>query len=132
MRKWVSSMATWDDVRRIALSLPETAEAPNGQTFMVMSGSKPKTFCWVWRERVDPKKPRIPNQSAIALRVASEFDKHALIDLAPDRFFTEPHFDGFPAILVRLAAIGDEELREVMTASWRRQAPKRLAALLAD
>ena len=53
-------------------------------------------------------------------------EKEALLRAEPDIFFTTPHYDGYPAMLVRLSAISDEELREVLTESWRRVAPKRL------
>ena len=44
----------------------------------------------------------------------------------PAAFFTEPHYDGFPAILVRLAAIDPDLLAKLLTDGWRIQAPKRL------
>ena len=44
----------------------------------------------------------------------------------PDKFFTEPHYNGFPAVLVRLPAIGEDELRELITDAWRIQAPRKL------
>ncbi|GAB2855571.1 hypothetical protein GCM10027176_67660 [Actinoallomurus bryophytorum] len=40
------------------------------------------------------------------------------------KFFTEPHYNGFPAVLVRLPAIDEDELREPLTGAWRCQAPK--------
>ena len=52
-------MATQADVRRIALSLPETEEAPNHFAFSVRIKGKPKGFVWVWMERVTPKKARV-------------------------------------------------------------------------
>jgi hypothetical protein len=42
------------------------------------------------------------------------------------KFFTEPHYNGFPAILVRLPAIEEDELRELLTDAWRCQAPRAL------
>ena len=54
-------MATRDDVRRIALSLPETSEAEARFAFSVLNKGKQKGFVWVWMERVHPKKPRVPN-----------------------------------------------------------------------
>jgi hypothetical protein len=115
-------MPTQDDVRRIALSLPETTEDPDGFRFFVDG----KQFAWSWMERVEPKRSRVPNHEVIAVRVAGEMDKQVLLDLDPSVFFTEPHYEGYPAVLVRLPAIDMELLREVLTRAWRSRAPKRL------
>lgn len=119
-------MATQDDVRRIALSLPETSELPDRFAFAVANKGKFKAFAWVWNERREPKRPRVPNPAVLAVRVPSELDKHLLIDAAPDRFFTEPHYNGFPAVLVRLEAVTAEELEGLLREGWRCQAPKSL------
>jgi hypothetical protein len=115
-------MATQDNVRRIALSLPATTEEPGWFRFLVGG----KAFAWVWLERIHPKKARIPNDEVVAVRVAHELEKDALIDMDADVFFTEPHYNGFPAILVRLPAIDLELLEKILTDAWRIQAPKRL------
>jgi hypothetical protein len=119
-------MATQADVRRIALSLPATEEARNGFAFSVRNKGKLKGFAWVWMERVTPKKPRVPQPDVIALRVANLFDKDFLLAQDPVKFFTEPHYDGFPAVLVRLPAVTARELRPLITEAWRCQAPKDL------
>ena len=119
-------MASQADVRRIALSLPATEEAPNHFAFSVRNKGKLKGFVWVWLERVAPKKARVPQPNVIAIRVANLFDKDFLLALDPVRFFTEPHYDGFPAILVRLPAVTARELRPLITEAWRCQAPKDL------
>lgn len=119
-------MATQADVRRIALSLPETEEAPNRFAFSVRNKGKPKGFVWVWMERVLSKKPRVPQPKVIAVRVANLYDKDFLLALDPAKFFTEPHYDGFPAVLVRLPAVTARELRPIITEAWRCQAPKGL------
>jgi hypothetical protein len=119
-------MATQEDVRRIALRLPGTTEGAGRFSFSVGG----KDFAWVWLERVDPKKARVPNPEAIGVRVRNEFEKHALIDFDPDVFFTEPHYNGFPAILVRLPRIDLDLLEKVLTDGWRCQAPRKLAAEL--
>jgi hypothetical protein len=116
------SMPTQDDVRRIALSLPETTEDPRWFRFFVDG----KQFAWSWMERLDPKRARVPSREVIAVRVAGEMDKQVLLDLDPSVFFTEPHYDGYPAILVRLPAIDPELLREILARGWRSRAPKRL------
>ncbi len=119
-------MATQDDVRRIALSLPDTSEANDHFGFGVMNKGQPKGFLWTWNERVHPKKPKVPNPGVIAVRVANQFEKEALLGSSPDKFFTEPHYNGFPAVLVRLAEIDLAELEELVTDAWRCQAPPRL------
>ena len=119
-------MARQRDVRRIALSLPDTVEAPDRFAFSVRSGAKEKGFAWVWMERVDPKRARVPQPKVLAVRVANLGEKDALIASDPEKFFTEPHYNGYPAVLVRLAAVGTKELRELLTDAWRAQAPKAL------
>ena len=120
-------MATQADVRRIALSLPETQETRNHFAFSVRNKGKLKGFVWVWLERVAPRKARVPQPKVIAIRVANLFDKDFLLSLDPAKFFTEPHYDGFPAVLVRLPAVTARELRPLITEAWRCQAPKNLA-----
>jgi hypothetical protein len=119
-------MATQADVRRIALSLPETEEAPDHFAFSVRNKGKRKGFVWVWMERVVPKKARVPQPQVIAVRVASLDDKDVLLALDPLKFFTEPHYNGFPAVLVRLPAVTRGELKAVITEAWRCQAPRTL------
>jgi len=119
-------MANQADVRRIALSLPETEEAPNHFAFSVRNKGKLKGFVWVWMERLAPKKARVPQPNVIAVRVASLYDKDFLLALDPVRFFTEPHYNGFPAVLVRLPAVTARELKPIITEAWRCQAPKDL------
>lgn len=116
-------MATQADVRRIALSLPGTVEAEGHFAFSVVNRGKPKGYVWVWMERVVPKKPRVAQPKVVAARVASLVDKDLLLRAHPTKFFTEPHYDGFPAILVRLPAVTVKELRPIITEAWRCQAP---------
>src|SRR6266436_10382294 len=89
-------MARQADVRRVALSLPETVEAPNHFAFSVRNKGKLKGFVWVWMERVTPEKPRVPQPDVIAVRVASLADKDFLLALDPAKFFTEPHYIRIP------------------------------------
>jgi hypothetical protein len=119
-------MASQADVRRIALSLPATEEASNHFAFSIRNKGKLKGFVWVWMERVAPKKARVPQPNVIALRVANLFDKDFLLALDPVKFFTEPHYNGFPAVLVRLPAVTAGELRPLITEAWSSQAPKDL------
>ena len=117
-------MATLKDVQRIALSLPDTESSPNGHGFSVRNKDKLKGFAWVWQERLAPKKPRVPNTSVIAVRVPNLAHKDAMLAAEPDKFFTEPHYNGYPAVLVRLGAVRVAELRSLLEDAWRCQAPK--------
>src|SRR6185436_6533526 len=117
-------MATQADVRRIALSLPGAEEKPGHFAFEVRNKGKLKGFVWVWMERVTPKKPRVAQPAVLAVRVANLYDKDFLIRADPARYFTEPHYDGFPAVLVRLAAMTVGELRPLITEAWRCMAPQ--------
>jgi hypothetical protein len=119
-------MATEADVRRIALSLPETSEHETRFAFSVDNRGKRKEILWVWMERVHPKKPRVPKPGVVAIRVAGEAMKQALLASDTKKFFTEPHYSGFPAVLVRLSAIKKDELEELITEAWRCQAPPAL------
>ena len=119
-------MASQEDVRRIALSLPETTEGIDHFAFSVRRGAKDKGFAWVWAERVHPKRARVPNHDVLAIRVANESEKQTLLAADTEKFFTEPHYNGFPAILVRLAAIDVDELEELLVDGWQCQAPPAL------
>src|SRR5579859_654648 len=98
-------MPDLDDVRRIALSLPGVVEGAGWQEqtgFSVPSKKRKGGFAWVWMERVDPKKGRVPNPSVIAIRTADLEEKESLLAMYPGFLFTEPHYNGYPAVLVRL------------------------------
>jgi hypothetical protein len=75
---------------------------------------KVKGIAWVWKERVVPKQPRVPNHAVLAVRVANLRDKDLLISSEPEKYFTEPHYNGFPAVLVRLAKVRVAELRPLL------------------
>jgi hypothetical protein len=109
-------MVTEDDVRRLALSLPETTEKPSYGTpgFRV----KDRLFA------------RIREEGDVLVWVAGEGDKHGLIASDPAKFSTTPHYDGHPTVLVRPAAVDAGEMLELLTDSWRLRAPKRVSAQL--
>ena len=113
-------MPTQDDVRRIVLSLPATTEDPRGFRFFVDG----RQFVWSWMERVDPKRARVANPDVIAVSVRDEDEKQALIALDDAVFFTEPHYDGYNAILVRLPPIDLALLAEVLTSGWQCRASR--------
>ena len=127
-------MASQDDVRRIARRLPGATESLDRFGFSVTHKNKARGFVWVWMERALPDKPagksprgpRVPQPRVLAVRVASELEKAALLSADPEKFFTEPHYHGFPAVLVRLAAVTIEELRPLVTEAWRCLAPPQL------
>lgn len=119
-------MASRADVRRIALSFPDTGEEPGRFAFFVLNKGKKKGFAWVWMERVHPKKPRVPQPKALAIRTASLDDREFLLASSKTKFFTEPHYQGYPAVLVWLAEVTVPELRSLLTEAWRSRAPKGL------
>jgi hypothetical protein len=127
-------MATWEDVERIALALPEATER-------VSRGSrqwcvKDKLFVWerpLRKSDLAALGDAAPDGPILGARVEHEGAKRALIETDPDIYFTTPHFDGYPAILVQLDVIDAEELTELITEAWLNRAPKRLVdAFLAD
>jgi hypothetical protein len=124
-------LADQSDVRLIALSLPETSEEVGRFAFSVRNKAREKGFVWVWMERVQPKKPRVPNPDILAVRVADQEEKELLLAADRAKFFTEPHYNGFPAVLVRLPAIGVDELEGLIVEAWRCQAPRALVDELA-
>jgi hypothetical protein len=62
----------------------------------------------------------------LAVRVADLIEKDILLASNKEKFFTEPHYDGFPAVLVRLPAVDTNELKKLITAAWRCHAPRAL------
>jgi hypothetical protein len=108
-------VATAEDVRELALGLPQTKEKPSYGTpgFRV----KDKLFARI-HDLPDTLVVWVPDMA----------EKEALLSSAPDTFFETPHYDGYPMVLVRLGAIEVEELAEVLTDSWRARAPRRLLA----
>jgi hypothetical protein len=106
--------------------LPEAIEGPVELRFAVRG----KPLTWVWQERTADGRRRVPNPDVLAVRVSGEARKQDLLALDAGIFFTEPHYDGYPAILVRLAAIDLDLLEELLRDAWRIQAPKTLVRTL--
>ena len=119
-------MADQADVRRLALALPQVVEDPDHFAFSVLGAAKRKGIAWVWMERVDPKKARVPQPEVLAVRVSGEPEKQALLASDREVFFTEPHYNGFPAVLVRLGPVDVDQLAELLKDAWRCQAPRKL------
>ncbi len=106
-------MADWDPVRELAL--PEVVEDTSGRIAFRVRG---KLFAWQARDR---------DGGGLGIRVERE-EKELILDSNTDVYFTSPHYDGWPAVQIRLEAIGREELRERLEDAWLIQAPKRLTA----
>jgi hypothetical protein len=121
-------MATWDDVRRIALGLPETSEAVSwGHAHWRV---KDKGFVWerpLRRPDLEALGDSAPGGEILGARVEHLVAKEALLADPSGLYFTTPHFDGYPAVLVRLDEISVQELEEVIVEAWLCRAPKRLA-----
>ena len=122
-------MADWDDVRRIALALPETAERVSRDLRQWVV--KDKLFVWerpLRRADIAALGDAAPDGPILGARVEHLGVKEALLADDPDVFFTTPHFDGYPAILARLDRIAPGDLEELIVEAWLDRAPKRLAA----
>jgi hypothetical protein len=118
-------VATWDDVGRIVSQLPETAEAsPRNWRLRnkLIAWERPLREADYAALGVDA-----PDGDILGARVSDEGVKFALIADDPGVYFTTPHFDGYPAVLVRLAEVGVPELEELLMEAWLAQAPKTLA-----
>ena len=121
-------MATWDDVRRFALALPQAEERPAyGRPAWRV---RDKLFVWerpLRQPDLEALGDAAPDGPILGARVERLVAKEALLADDPAVYFTTPHFDGFPAILVRLERIGVDELEELLAEAWLARAPKRLA-----
>jgi hypothetical protein len=121
-------MASWDDVRAVAMSLPSTVEDQSRWQPHWKVGDR--LFVWERPLRagdIAALGDAAPDGPVLGVRVADEGVKQALIADKPDVFFTIPHFDGYPAVLVRLERADPAELAEVVTEAWLLRAPKRVA-----
>ncbi|GIH05488.1 hypothetical protein Rhe02_35550 [Rhizocola hellebori] len=117
-------MADADDVRRLALALPHVVEIESdGFDFRVGN----RGFVWSYPERL-PGKPRVIRSDIAVLYVGDEAEKQALLLGEPKLFFTAPGYDGAPLVMLRLARVKVDRLRELITDAWRMRAPAELAA----
>jgi hypothetical protein len=125
----VDPVATWDDVRREALALPQTREGTSyGCTAWFV---KDQLFVWerpLRKADLASLGARAPKGPILGLRVEHAGAKEALLAEHPRVFFTIPHFKGYPAVLARLDEIEPDELRDMIVEAWLARAPKRLAA----
>ena len=133
-RPWVPAVryghaiASWDDVSRLALAMPQAGEdLRRGQRFWRV---RDKLF--VWERPLRKSDLRALGESApagpiLGARVEHLVAKEALLADDPDVYFTTPHFDGYAAILVRLERVALEDLEELVVEAWLAVAPARLA-----
>jgi hypothetical protein len=126
-------VAGWEDVRRLALALPETSERLSREQRQWRV--KDKLFVWerpLRRSDREALGDAAPDGPILGVRVEHLGAKEALLAEDPGVFFTTPHFDGYAAVLIRLDRVGVEELAEVITEAWLVRAPKRLAQAFLD
>ncbi|HEX3811751.1 MAG TPA: MmcQ/YjbR family DNA-binding protein [Mycobacteriales bacterium] len=117
-------MADADDVRGIAVALPQVAEIDSeGFDFRVAG----KGFVWSYPER-RPGRSRVIRTDIAVLFVGDEAEKQALLLGEPEIFFSTPAYDGWPLVMLRLAEVDVERLTELVTDAWRMRAPEDLAA----
>jgi hypothetical protein len=108
-------VADWDVVRELALTFPEVEASSSDRVAFSVRG---KGFAWEARER---------DGGGLAVRVDRE-EKELILDANPDVYFTSPHYDGYPAVQIRVEQIDRDELRDRLEDAWLIQAPKKLAA----
>jgi hypothetical protein len=123
-------MATWSDVKRIALSLPGSSEEQTSSGNRAWIVNK-KFFTWERPLRASDLRAlgdKAPKGAILGVRTADLEMKDVLLASNPAVYFTTPHFDGYPAILIRLGKISAKELKEVITEAWLSRAGKRAVA----
>jgi hypothetical protein len=127
-------VATWNDVARVVGELALTSE-PSPHEWRVGK----KLLAWERplrpsdREALADSGVEPPEGDILGVRVSDEGVKFALIADEPGVYFTTPHFDGYPAVLLRLDEIAPRDLAEVITEAWLTQAPRKLVQeFLAD
>ena len=127
-------MATWNDVARIVGKLPLTSEqSPHEWRVGKKLVAWERPLRSSDREALELNGSEPPEGDILCVRVSDEGVKFALIADEPRVYFTTPHFDGYPAVLVRLAEIAVPDLEELITEAWLTQAPKKLVQeFLAD
>lgn len=121
-------MASADDVREIALSLPDVVEIDSDGFDFRVAG---KGFVWSYPERQGPGR-RVLRTDVAVLFVGDEAEKQALLKGEPDLFFTAAGYDDWPLVLLRLPAVGRDRLEELVTDAWRMRAGVGAPAGVAD
>jgi hypothetical protein len=122
-------MATWDDVSRLALALPDVVQGVDSNGFKWEVHRK--HFAWerpLRKADIALLSDAVPSGPILGLMVADVTDKKGLIGSNPDVFFTIRHFTDYPAVLALIEHIELAQLEEVLTDAWLCRAPKGLAA----
>ena len=122
-------MTTWADVEALVLGWPETTSTPSYGGFPALRVNK-KLIARLRGEMADDVDDLTgaPYGEVLMIGVADLGEKDALLADDPDSFFTVPHYDGYPGILVRLARADPAVVRELLLDQWWRTAPKRARA----
>jgi hypothetical protein len=123
-------MATWDDVGRVCAELPGSDERINREGNRQWRVGD-KLYVWerpLRRRDLAELGAAAPTGPVLGARVPDEGAKRALIAAEPDVYFTTSHFDGYPAVLVRLEELDAEGLPELVEEAWACRAPRRLLA----
>jgi hypothetical protein len=107
-------MPDQNDVEAIALGLTGTVKSDSEFAFRANG----RLFVWAWLERIDPKKARVPSQDVVVVRVRDDMDKQTLLAMGDPAIFTEPHFDGYANVLVRLAEVDRSILEKLIADSY--------------
>jgi hypothetical protein len=121
-------MATWDDVRRLALVMPGASERA-GRDGLAQWRVGDRLFVWerpLRRADLEALGADAPAGPVLGARVADLGVREALLADRPEVYFTTPHFDGYPAVLVRLEVVEPGELEEIVVEAWLDRAPARL------
>jgi hypothetical protein len=126
-------VATWDDVRRIALGLPGTGERVSRDLRQWVV--RDKLFVWerpLRRADLEALGDAAPSGPILGAWVEHLVAKEALLATDQDVFFTTPHFDGYAIVLARLDEISVDDLDEVIVEAWLARASKRLVQSYLD
>ena len=105
------------------MALPGVEEALDGFAFTVLNKGKAKGFAYAWNERVHPKKPKVANPEVLIVVVRNLTEKEILMSSDPNKYFSEPHYDGYAAIHIHLDSIELDELEDHIIEAWKCKAP---------
>jgi len=108
-------------VRRIAAALPDVVDKTSADKLVFNVNGR--LLAWSALQRLQPKAPRVSNPRVLAVRCPME-RKEFLIEAAPDLYFDDDHYRGYEAVLVRLDAIGEDELAALLASACSEQAAK--------
>ncbi len=103
------------DVRRLALALDGVTEKGEDSFEFQRDG---RGIAWPYPERLHPKRARIPRYDQFVIRVADADDKEAYLRGEPEIFFTTDHYNGYGGVIVRLDAIDEARLAELLRDAW--------------